>query len=456
MPKPATKTIEAPKQGDEESNDIGDFAPEKNSLLDDVGMTEHQLSEKMKSSKKPESEPEPVAGKKPKKDELSSEDDFVVPGDESDFDIDDPLDIDLGPDKRAKPDEKPEEKPEERVIHKKGENLNLRDAVKEANERAQQATGLAERLRGERDALKAKLEDAQNGYNDIQNRLSFRNPVEHPDVRNIVAPWDRELNIMAEEMNLSGENGTQLKTMAPTLVRMMQSLGDPSSQGYSDRKEEIIEAIGDNFPEDKKDVIKLISKGARTLEEANAKIEELKSIGSDYETNQANENYNNISKAWDDLDKTFFKPSPDLIANDPMNPKVILHNLIDIDPQVKAKSEQIRKFVRYASLPLPPVDKREVSGMDDDAAANYLQSRTRHHSVAQQRFQQMATEALLSHACLPSIYKSLMDAKEENSNIKMTTPKPGEDGKQTADDRDDGESGDVKEFSLKPTQLNFD
>jgi len=95
--------------------------------------------------------------------------------------------------------------------------------------------------------------------------------------------------------------------------------------------------------------------------------------------------------------------------------------------------------------------------MDDDSAANYLQNRTRHHAIAQQRFQQMATEALLSHACLPSIYKSLMDAKSENSDIKLATPKPGEEGKsKLLEDIDAENAGDVKEFSVAPTQLKFD
>lgn len=382
--------------------------------------------------------------------------DHTLPNDDDPFEMDDPMvtAIPEETDGDPPPVSPPVKDGDDDLKKKKEGNSGLRDEVRAANSRIDEQKG---RFEGEITGLNDEITDLKRQLHESSNRLAYRNPDEHPDVQAITGPWDEDLNTTAKEMTLTGSDGERLKSLIPELVRNFNSL-DESASDYNDRKDQIIDMVAENFPDDRKDVIKLISRGSDALTKANAKINEVRQNGRDFEVGQANANHEEIMTQFNALEKTHFNPSDELRQADPLNPKVLLRDLIDSDDRIKQKSEKIKNFVRFAMTPLALPKEAELQGMDEDQANHLMQRRTGEHLAAKRRLGKMMVEALMSHAMFPVLSRDLAHANEALSGFKSNRPAPGsndDDDREMSKDTPPTGDGDIKKFKPERANLRF-
>lgn len=406
--------------------DISTFKPTKNTKLKSALLTGNDLSEH--EAKEAEKAAEAAAAAKAAEEEEDDDpakiddpdDDHALPKSDDPFEMDDPMVDSIK--KKTEPDPADTDDPAKPDIQKKKEgNAGLREEVKAANGRLEEQR---DQFKRQIEGLNGEIGDLKTQLNESSNRLAYRNPDEHPDVQAITDPWDVALDTAAKEMTLTGGDGEKLKSLAPELVRNFNKL-DTADADYDKRKDQIIGMVEENFPDDRKDVVKLISRGSDILTKANAKIDEVRQQGQDFEVGRATENHDAIIAQYDEMEKTYFNPSNELRAADPLNQKVLLRDLIDSDDKIKDKSEKIKGFVRFAMTPLALPRQSELDGMDEDQAAHLMQRRTGEHIAAKRKLGKMMAEALLSHAMFPVLSRDLAEATEALKNFKSNRPKPG-------------------------------
>jgi hypothetical protein len=449
MPEVKEPTKE-PEVAPDGPTDIKTFTPQKSDAIKDALLNDSELHAKEEAKKK-EEEAAAAAAKAADPPAVEKKDDdpdevFKLPDEDDPFDMDEPMVV------TPKEDDEPTPKLEiDELAEKKEGNAGLRQEIKAANEKLEKQREYFEsekaRYAEEVEAMKAQL-------NESNQRLAYRNPDEHPSVLEITKPWDNELSSFVKEMTLVGGNGERLKSLAPELVRNFNAL-DENDPEYDNRKKQLIGMIDEHFPDDRREVIKLISRGSDILTRANEQVEKVRKGGEEFELGQASDNYDALIDDYTKLEKTYFNPSPDLRESDPLNPKVLLRDLIDSDPRIEEKAKKIKAFVRFAMTPLPPVDVGEIESMDDDQAAQFMQKRTGQHLAAKRKMGTMMAEALMSHAMFPVLSQELAQANKILSTVKSNQPSP-------AGNDDDPEKKEVEEpqgpqdiKGFKPKRANY-
>lgn len=453
---PETATLEKDK-ADDKPADMKDFQPLDNTLLDSLGLSDDQIAEneaKKEQEKQQEEAKDQEVVETPSEDIKSDDDDFTVP-EKDNLGLDDPLEVKI--DKDKEPEKEPKDTEDQDVIDKKDRNSSFRLQVAEATKRAKSATEQAERLNSENEELKAQRTVLEKSLEEARTKLSFKDPSQHPEVQALVKPWDDELNAKSQEIAINGGDGVKLKIHAEKWVRQLRDLGDPSSEGFDQRRDEFVAEISDAYPDDHKEIITMLSKGSSTLSEAESLMEKIRVNGSEYEATEALKAFDRLRKGYSDIEKSFFNPSDDLRESDPFHSRVILADIIAGDEAAKERSERVKKFVRQAVLPLPPVGNEELRGMDDESATNYLHERMVQKQGVENKLKDMMPEAIMSMMVLPSIWKLAMDASSENEEIRKANPKL------TGDLEEDEESSkekeetpeDIKDFEPGASKLKF-
>lgn len=412
-----------------EKKDIKEFIPTKRKRFDDVISEKPVVEEKVI---------EEVVETKPVEEPVRSDDDFKLPETDDPFDMGEKM-VDVQPE-----DKKVDKPVDTSVADKKEANKGLRDELKATRDR----------LSSQTEAHEKAISDMSAKLNESNQRLAYRNPDEHPDVIAITKPWDNELKSFAKEMTLVGGDGERLKALAPELVRNFNDL-DENSADYDDRKEKLIGVIEENFPDDKREVIRLFSRGADAFLAANEKIAEIKKGGQNFEVGQANENYDAVIAQYDKLEKGYFNPSKELRETDPLNQKVLLRDLIDSSDLIREKSEKVKAFTRFALTPLALPKESDLRGMDEDASAQFLQKRTAEHNAAKKRMGDMIGEALMSHTMFPVLSRDLAAALKQIEDYKRALPSPNGNDDDQVIIADSGEETDIKDFKPKRSALKF-
>ena len=410
-----------PVEEPQEKQDIKTFTPKRNDSLADIELSDAQVEEK-KSLKKAAEEGEILKKEAEEKSTAKPvdkhEDDFVTP-DARSFNLDEPLSLEDG----ILPSEKPSPRVDD-ISAKKEENSGIRSQIEEANKRAKAATEHAESLKLANENLLKEVEQARSGLTEAHKKLTFQDPSKHPDVQKLVKPWDDDLNALAKEMSLSGSDGARLKADASMLVQQFQQLGESGSQGYDERKEELMDQIETAFPDDRREVIRILNRGASIMDNAEALMQSISQNGSEYEQGQALEIYEAMNKDYSELEKGFFNPTEEMKTSSPYLPVVIHSDYIQSDESLRERSLQTKNYIRRAFLPLPPLSRNETRGMSDQEVATYNQERTAKHRADQLKIRDMAAPAFFSHALLPLVQNQLDKALLQLKEIRDANPKP--------------------------------
>lgn len=431
-----------PEIAEPEKKSIKDFKPMKNDALADIELSDAQIEQK-KIAALPE---EPVESPQLKPVD-KSEDDSIVPNRADSFDPSDPLSLDVDP-----PIKQPDPKTDELLQRKEG-NSEMRGQIEEANKRTKESDKVSEGLRLANANLMKELEDAKSGLNAAEKKLTHKDPSTHPDVQRLIKPWDDDLNALAKEMSISGSDGAKLKADASALVQQFQQLGEVGSEGYEDRKEALVGEIDISFPDDKREVIRMLNKGANVMDEATSLMESIATDGGEYEKGQALEVYEAMSKDYSELEKGYFNPTEEMRTSSPYSATVIHSDYISKSDKLSSHAEQTKNFVRGAFLPLLPLSRNETRGMTDAEVAAYNQERTAQHRKDQGKIRDIAAPALFSHALLPIVQKQLDEALLQLKTVRDANPKPK--GGDITPEASDDEKTNIKEFNPPRSNLKF-
>lgn len=445
------KTKEAPKKEAVEKTDIKKFKPMQNMLLGEVDLSEEQIASKRESEKQEVEESKKAEAKPDAKD---NKEDFSIPLDDGKSPLDDDLLLDAIAGDEVKPvDDGKELTGEEKIKVKKEENSGIRSQIEEANKKLKLAITNSEAAKIENESLKQKLRDMEQN---LQRSITTKDPSQHPDVISLVKPWDDELNSFVQEISLSGGDGSKLKAMTPQLIQNFQQLGEVGSPGYEERKDELMSSIDESFPDDRREVIRILSKGANVMSEAANLMDRIRNNSSEMDKSESLEAYEKMAGDFSELEKHFFNPSDEMRQNDPYKQRVIHRGYIDTSEAAKVRSIQTKDHLRYVFLPLKPLEEGEIRGMSNEEAAQYQQDRMQNHRQAQLKVRDMATEAFFSHALLPQIQKRLDEALSELQDFRDSSPRLKDGTTEEGGEKREGEEiSDIKDFDPGRPNLKF-
>jgi hypothetical protein len=147
----------------------------------------------------------------------------------------------------------------------------------------------------------------------------------------------------------------------------------------------------------------------------------------------------------------FFNPAPEVKEADPFNAEVLVTELLNASDAGKKRMADIKKFIRFTDLPLPPVPHEELAKMSDEDAATFMENRLRNHAAAISRRRKMMAPAFAAHALLPSLVKRNKELEEQIAALRgnAPSPKPGESGHE-----EHQEATDVKSFTPANPKLD--
>jgi len=462
MTKPVAPVIE--KTDDGKPADMKEFTT-SNSKMDELSMSPEQIqarehadaAEKIRAEKEGEQKANDLLDKgddEPKKKEApKEEDDFDLPKD--DFGLESPLDMG----KKDEPEKKVEPKVDDSTPEKKEQNAAFRQQIQDANDRAKDSEAKLASALAEVEAYKTKLAEAGTQVKEFQDKLSFQDPSEHPEVQTLLAPWDRDLDALAQQISLNGGQGAKLKSEAKELIREFKALGDSESAGFEDRRDALISKIDESYPGDRKEIIAMMSKGASVFGEAENMMRDIKDNGGKYEQAEARKFYDIVYGDYREAEKHFFNPSQELRDADPANARVIMAEAAEKSETVKERIDEIKKMARYGLNPLPPVDETELRGMDDQAAANYLEQRRVQHNAVGKMIRETYAESRMALTLLPVFVGKLAKAEAIINDMKKATPIPkDEDGNPLPpkdEPTEEEKAAGIKGFDPGPADVNL-
>ena len=459
-----TKPIAPVKPDDGKPADIKEFVP-TNKGMDDMNFTPAQIEAREHADAADKIRVENEAadkakdllddGKPPVEPKKTDEDDFNLPPNDG-FGLDDPLKMGKDEDPPAKVEPK---KPEE-VGDKKEQNAAFRQQIESANDRAKESDGKLASALAQIEDYKTQITESQTKTKEIQDKLSFQDPSEHPKVQELLAPWDRDLDALSQQISLNGGQGAKLKVEAKELIQQFKGLGDQMSEGFEERRDALIGKIDENYPGDRKEIIAMMSKGASVFGEAENMMRDIRDNGGKFQAEEARSFYNTICDEYKDVEKHFFNPSQELRDSDPANARVIMADIAENNPAVKDRMDTIKKFSRFGLNPLPPVDDTELRGMDDEAAAKYLEDRRVQHNTIGRTIRETYAESRMALTLVPVLAEKISKYEKIIEDMKKATPIPkDEDGKpipQKDEPTDAEKAAGIKGFDPGPVNVNLD
>jgi len=290
-----------------------------------------------------------------------------------------------------------------------------------------------EATKTERDALKAEKAEIEAAKKQIEQEreqlrvqlteatkhLSYRDPSQHPDVKALIDPINRELSDLPRTALMSSKQANALTTQAPALINEFRQIGVPGAEGYDERREGFLSKVHDSFGENGDKVSSLIAKAATVMEQAERKMAEIKELGGVNGYQEAKQRHDQTQAAYTTkFEANYFQVSPEFAEANPFNSKVVLANLINGNPKMKEAAENIKKLIRKAAIPPPPINPRELESMPPAERDAMLQGRMQEHQKIIQHFSSQAAEAQLALSVVGPLFKEVTELREK---LKMKT-----------------------------------
>lgn len=342
-------------------------------------------------------------------------------------------------------------------------NSDIRAQLEEANRKAREAEeriAQIEQERQERIAALEKERDELNGrytetstkYAELNKTLSMENPLQSEEVQSVLEPWNQRVRSIAKDISDTGGNGKLFNSVLPEMVQTYRSIGEEGTEGYEQRREAFNNLVG-QFPDHAKEIRELVRNGLDVQSKAQNIIRELQTNGETFRFSREKKMWDAIANDFAKDEAKFFSPAPELRETDPFNVEVLVTELLSGSDEGKKRMEQIKKFTRFTTLPLPPVDPSDLAKMTNEDAVKFLEGRQVLHQQNQLKLRRLLPTALAAQALLPSLMKRNQELEEQLAAYRGETPSPKP---SSAGGKDDDDAGDAPITSFTPSNKTFD
>lgn len=309
-----------------------------------------------------------------------------------------------------------------------------------------------ERLRKEREDYELRFKDVEGKFTELNRSISMERPELSEEVTSLIAPWNREMDSLAKEISVSGGDGEKFKRNLGAMIEAARGLQDPNSQGFEERRSAFQNMVNEFGPENARDVRRFVMNGIELQDKARGVMQDLTKNASSIRQQREMQAFKAIVQDYEKDEAGFFNPAPEIKETDPYNAEVLVTELLNSSDAGKKRMADIKKFIRFTDLPLPPVPQQELEKMSDQDAAAFLENRLRNHSAAIQRRRKMLPAAMAAHALLPSLVKRNKELEDQIAALRGNTPAPklGENDHGDSDET----APDVKSFTPSNPKLD--
>jgi hypothetical protein len=330
----------------------------------------------------------------------------------------------------------------------------LRDQVLAANERAKAAAARQAELEAEIESLRAEKETVATKLQQQTEAITGVEAASHPDVIALQKPWERSLENLADGLDDIGEDGDKLRRLAPALLSERRSVGNRDSEGYDDRRETHLQHLQDEFPDNWKEVSRLLGEGARVSREVQDKIKEVSANAEHFRYEASRRKHQEMVSRYEEIEKGFGQVPQDLIESDPGHHSVILHNLIEAIPSLKERQTSLKQHLRRVNLPLGPLDPKQLEGMSESDQIAHMQERINRYEADRLAAVSDSWENYNWRMVGPVLHKLLKEAQGRSATIAKSTPAPRDSsaGAPISTPEDDAYRG-PEDFEIDPNPL---
>lgn len=322
-------------------------------------------------------------------------------------------------------------------------------AVQEEFERyKQEREQELEELRRKREEFEAYKEETDRKL--LTSDVKPVNPWETDEVKSIGRAWEQEFDTMVKSIENSGGDGSLLRGQGgQKLLQQYASLDALEGEAKRSAIEELNDFLDSNFPDDKRDIARMFTKGVSVMRQASEKAAELAKDSDTLAFRHAHENHKRIVEAYrSSIEDSFGQVPESLRSLKPDHPDVIIDAIMTTSDDLKAKGEQVKKFLRYANLPLAPMDKEAIDALEPHERNDVLRQRVEEHEQAKHSLQKNAWKWAQAYYALPSIYRKMADLEERLRDASEATPRPKDQSGE--DDAPKSAEFDVKTFEPAP------
>lgn len=301
-------------------------------------------------------------------------------------------------------------------VKKKASDHELKVAEYEALNRQHQA---------ELEQLKAQLEQAQA-------KLSVGDPWQHPSIREIVDPVNQEIQNLPNRLKMSkAEQKNYTPGNISQLTAEFRGIGDPSSDGYDERRQDFQYKISEMFPESGTAIRDVIARSADALERAESKLAEVQRNGtlqSFEEVKRAHEA--NIARYKEQVENAAFQVSQEMLEAQPWHTKSVIARIVASSESAQATAEKIKEVLRKAAIPPAPISPEELNSLPPDKRDALIQKRQEEHQGYLVQMMKMQPEMLFAYQHFGIIFQKWQEAEERLKQIAGEVPAPSSNGTQ--------------------------
>lgn len=317
---------------------------------------------------------------------------------------------------------------------KKGDKAGnaMREQLKKINEEKEQIAQQLTQLKTEKeqvDALiaetKKRLEDEAKQRSELQGRLTQRDPRQSPAVQSLTSEWNRDLANLAVVMSEHDIDSTGLNEFMTKAVQEYAMAGDPSSPEFREKASKVRQRVSSVFGSELAEKgMDLVRSGVVTMRKVQGVIQDMQKNMPKYEYEEGISLYKKEVDSYTQEENSAFNPPEELRENDPLNPKVILGAMVSGSDEIKASADKVKKFTKFALLPLPPVDPALLEGKTPEQRNQFLGDRMNKHRQAFKSARALFPEALLALQILPSLWERMTNLENQLKNKCGAVPKP--------------------------------
>lgn len=275
-----------------------------------------------------------------------------------------------------------------------------------------------EALRKERDEIKAERQKDL----DARNRA---NAQDHPEVMAIKRPFLEKVDDFVQTLSLSegADIGQQFNERLGQMVNQRINLGTPGSEGYNERQQALMEAVGNYGSDNKNAILSMITEGAKTLMAAANKQREVAEDQLGYAYKDRLVRYGTVQRQFDGFAESWGKVDENLLASDPLNPKHIVHKIVTGSEGGKAAAAQVRNLINAAFVPPPPLDPREEAVLGPEAFKARIDTAMGQHEAAKGLVMKSSYDAFMALKILPLREKRIAELEAQLAARHREQPK---------------------------------
>lgn len=280
-----------------------------------------------------------------------------------------------------------------------------------------------ERLRKEREDLDQRLKQRDQQYTELNRTVSMERPELSEEVQEIIRPWNQKMDRLAERVTVAGGDGEKFKAELGQMIAAARGATNPQAEGFQQNRERLNAMVDAYDPAVRSDVMSFVLDGIEVQTNARKKMAEMTDNAQEFRRAREMQHFKAIVQDYEKDEQSFFNPAPELKENDPFNAEVLVTELLKGSDAGKKRMEDIKKFARFAMLPLPPIGD-EIKNMSDEDAAAYAENRLRNHQAASVRLRRLFPVGQAAMALLPSLVKRNKELEDQIATLRGNSPAP--------------------------------